>query len=111
MRAVDVDAFGDEAAQEAKIRQRDRDQQRAALVALIGAGRGVRIAAAIERGEREIDLAGAGGAEQRRVEIGAVDAGGEIGLRRAIAASVRVAFASCAGARGARRRAPRAGCG
>ena len=106
MRAVDVDAFGDEAAQEAQIRQRDRDQQRAALVALIGAGRGVRIAAAIERREREIDLARARGAEQRRVEIGAVDAGGEIG-RGGVAAFSGCAFR--AGARGARRRARRAG--
>ncbi len=81
MRAVDVDAFGDEATQEAQIRQRHRDQQRAALIALVWAGCRVRIAAAIERREREIDLAGARGAEQRRVEIGAVDAGGEIGCR------------------------------
>ena len=65
--------------------------KRAALVALVGAGRGVRIAAAIERGEREIDLAGACGAEQRRVEIGAVDAGGE--LRSAACACDGAGFA------------------
>ncbi len=76
--AIHVDAFCDQAAQEAKIGQRHRDQKRAALVALIRSRHGVRISAAIERGEREIDLAGACGAEQRRVEIGAVDAGGEL---------------------------------
>ena len=79
VRAIDIDAFGDESAQETQIRQRHRDDQRAALVALVRAGRRVGIAAAIERRESEIDLAGTRGAEQRRVEIGSIDAGGEIG--------------------------------
>ena len=72
---VHVDAFGDQRAQQAQVRQGHRDHQCTALVALVGSWQRIRVATALKRRQREADLRGVRGAQQRCIEFGASDAG------------------------------------
>ena len=78
MRAVDIDALGDQCTQQAQVGQDDRMDQDAALVAIAGQRRHVRIGAAFECGKGEVDLAGAGRGEQRGTGIEHADVIGQL---------------------------------
>ncbi len=69
MHALQIRAFCDEAAQQSNIRIECGQDQCAALVAVIGRRRTVRIRAMFQRGQRELGLAGAHAAQQHGIQI------------------------------------------
>ena len=70
VRGIEVDTVGDQAAQQAQIRQHSGQHRQRALIAGVDGRQRMRIRAAFEQGQRAFDPALTRGVVQRRVQIG-----------------------------------------
>ncbi len=62
--AIDIGTLADQRAQQARIGQECGEHQHRALVAIVGLGRGVRVGAGVDQGQRAFDVAIARGQQQ-----------------------------------------------